>query len=69
MQVAIALCYRVGMSGTCTVPLPLADLDSMGVTRYSAYRGLKVLELAGLVSVERGEGKKQRVTLLNFNPI
>ena len=35
-----------------------------GLDRHAAYRGLKALEDAGLVSVVRHHGRKARVTLL-----
>lgn len=40
-------------------------LRELGVNRYTAYRGLRALEAAGLVSVERQQGRSPLVVLLS----
>ena len=53
-----------GIKRDSEVTLPLGQLKEMGVDRHAAYRGLKQLESAGLVAVQRAPGRKTRVLLL-----
>lgn len=65
LKVAIALWYLSGLNRQAkTVKLSGAVLRALGVQRHAAYRGLEVLERAGLVSVERRQGQSPIVTLL-----
>jgi len=63
LQVGVALLFMAGIHRASEVPLPLKQLAEMGVDRHAAYRGLKQLESAGLVSVRRVPGHKTRVLL------
>lgn len=65
LKVALALWYLSGLNGQShTVKLQTAALRFLGVDRHAAYRGLKVLEDAGLVRVQRHPGRTPVVTLL-----
>ena len=65
MKVALAIWYLSGLNGQAkTVKLQTSALRLFGVERHSAYRGLKVLERAGLVHVIRHPGRTPVVTLL-----
>jgi DNA-binding MarR family transcriptional regulator len=66
LHVAIALWFLAGVKKTGRVKLSGAILRSLGVTRHSAARGLKKLEAANLVKVERFPGRNPIVTLLPF---
>ncbi len=64
-KLAIALWFQVGLNRQArTVSLPSKVLGEFGVARHSLYRGLKALEKAGLVSVQRANGRKPLITLL-----
>ena len=63
LHVALVLWLESGMKRSATVPLAHARLAELGVTRFAAARGLKALETAGLVSVERRPGCSPRVTI------
>jgi hypothetical protein len=67
LEVGIALWLEAGLASSRTVKLNLSRLTCAGLSRYSAYRGLRKLEEAGLVSVERRLGAVSRVTLLECN--
>lgn len=64
LHVGIGLWFRAGLRKSATVALSQATLREFGVTRWSAYRGLRELERAGLVNVRRSRGRLARVTLL-----
>lgn len=64
LQVGLALLFMAGIQKVPEVKLPLEQLADMGVDRHAAYRGLKQLESAGLVVVQRALGRKTRVRLL-----
>jgi hypothetical protein len=64
-KVAIALWYLSGLNRQAkTVRLRSSVLRKMGVERHAGYRGLEVLEKAGLIGVERHPGQSPLVTLL-----
>lgn len=64
LKVAIALWYLSGLNGQArTVKLRGSVLREMGVDRHAVYRGLQVLEKAGLVSVARHPGRNPLVTI------
>jgi hypothetical protein len=46
-----------------TVGLPNGELRQLGVSRYTKYRALSVLEKAGVVPIETKNGQPTRVTL------
>jgi len=65
LHVAIVLWFQAGLKCLRTVKLSNAVMKRFGVDRYAAYRGLKALENAGLVSVERHAGRLPVVTILD----
>ena len=56
--------HLAGLKNAMTVELSRVPLESLGVTRQAAYRGVKALENAGLINAERRSGRKTRVTIL-----
>ena len=64
LHVAIVLWFFAGVKKTGTVALSGAALRGFGVNRHAGYRGLAVLERAGLVSVARHPGRMPVVTIL-----
>jgi hypothetical protein len=63
LHVAVAIWRFAGLRRSAEVRLNLSRLMEMGVTRDSARRGLRALETAGLVSVQRHPGRKPIITL------
>jgi len=63
--VGVALWFRAGIARSRTVSISYRDLEEMGVNRYAARRGLRALEAAGLVSIERRPGRAPEVTILD----
>ena len=67
LGVAIALWYLSGLNQQAKkVKLSSSVLRKMGIERHAVYRGLKTLEKAGLVSVERHAGRLPVVTILSL---
>lgn len=64
-QVALALWFAAGVHRSRTFPVPMSRIREMGVSRQAAYRCLQAMEDAGLVTLERGSGKRAVVTLLD----
>jgi hypothetical protein len=65
-ELALALWYLSGLTGRCTVNLTRTICRNFCIGRDSKYRGLKAMEEAGLVTVERHRGRSPRVTLLEI---
>jgi len=65
LHIALAVWFLAGIKRVPTIALSTSALSSFGVDRYAAYRGLKALEGAGLVSVIRHVGRLPVVTLLD----
>jgi hypothetical protein len=66
LHVALALWFWAGMKRSRQVTLSMSWLRAtLGVDRHSGYRGLAALEVIGLVSVVRHQGRKPIVTLLD----
>jgi hypothetical protein len=63
LHVAVYLWFLAGLTKSRSVVLPTAKLASLGVDRYAAYRAIRALETAGLVSVVRHRGRHPIVTL------
>jgi DNA-directed RNA polymerase subunit N (RpoN/RPB10) len=64
-QVAIAIWFLAGVHKR-EVEVSGQAVEDLGVSRYACYRGLKLLEKAGLISVHRAPGRKAIVTILDF---
>jgi DNA-binding transcriptional ArsR family regulator len=67
LQVGLAVWHLSGLKNAMTVELSRVPLESLGVTRQAAYRGLKALENAGLIKAGRRSGRKTRVTILKIS--
>jgi hypothetical protein len=67
LAVFLAVHHRTALTGNATVTLPSGLLSGLGVGRDAKSRALHALEKAGLVSVERGNGRAARVTLKQTN--
>ena len=65
-QVAITLWFLAGIKLRRTVALSGSELRGLGVNRHAGYRGMKALEMAGLVSVSRHVGRNSMVTILDL---
>jgi hypothetical protein len=64
LQVALVIWLLSALlKGAAVVVMSPIRLRELGVQRHAGYRGLRALEKAGLVSVERGHGKAPRVTI------
>ncbi|HKC93819.1 MAG TPA: hypothetical protein VKB81_07335 [Nitrospira sp.] len=68
LHVGLCLWYLHGLRKEVSVVCSYRVLAEFGVKRHAAYRALKALEQAGLISVIRGPGKSPRVTLLQVRP-
>jgi DNA-binding MarR family transcriptional regulator len=64
LSVGVAIWHVAGMEKTARVRLSHKLLREGGVTRDSAYRALRRLEVAGLVAVNRHRGRSPIVELL-----
>jgi hypothetical protein len=65
LPVGLAVWFGAGCQGKRqAVPICNSLLSRFGVERIPGYRGLRALEQAGLVSVERHHGRCPRVTIL-----
>lgn len=60
----MALWFLAGLARRRRVKISSAVLTALGVDRFARYRGLKALEEAGLVGVERRVGCNPVVTIL-----
>jgi hypothetical protein len=67
LHVSVCLWFLAGLKRSRTVILPRSKLRLLGVGRGASYRGLKLLEQAGLVSVVREPGKNPIVTILEVD--
>ena len=65
LHVGLVLWFRAGLARGRTVTLPGPILESMGMDRHAAGRGLNALEEAHLVAMERHPGRKPLVTILD----
>lgn len=63
LHVALALWFRAGIERSVRVRLTRKVLSMLGVSRFSGYRGLKALEEAKLVEVERHVGRCPLATI------
>jgi len=65
LQVGLVIWLLAGLRRSPTVPLSGAVLRGCGVDRHAGYRGLRALEQADLVRVERRPGRNPVVTVLD----
>jgi hypothetical protein len=64
LQVGMVIWFLAGIKNSRTVALSGKTLEGLGVSRYAGYRGLKGLEEANLVTVNRHTGRNPIVTIL-----
>lgn len=64
LQVGVVLWFYSGMLRTTVIPLNLSRLANWGISRDAARRALVQLERSGLVTVDRGVGRKPIVTII-----
>jgi hypothetical protein len=64
LQLGLALWYLAGLTKSFTVKPTRSTLTLFGLSRWSVTRNLRLLELAGLVTVERCKGKAPLVTII-----
>jgi DNA-binding transcriptional ArsR family regulator len=60
----LAIRHRMDLTGKPVVTLPRSLLDELGVSKDAKSRGLRVLEGAGLIVVDRSKGKATRAGLV-----
>jgi hypothetical protein len=65
LHVASAIWFLAFMKKTETFQLQGSVLRDLGVSRKSAYRVLKAMEEAGLISCNRGPGRRPIITVLD----
>jgi len=65
-QISVVLWFLAGLNKNQTVALSNKWLREFGVSRYAQYRGLKALEEANLVTVNRHVGRNPTVTILGL---
>jgi hypothetical protein len=63
--VGLVLWFRAGLKRQRCVKFSYVELDQIGVPRVTAWRGLRALEAARLVSVEHKQGRTPEVTILD----
>ena len=68
LAVAVVICFKAGLTKKRTVRLTGKLLTEFSVGRKAGSRGLKKMESAGLVSVERHAGRCPMVTILEIKP-
>lgn len=65
LHVASALWRQAGVTNNLCVNLTSKMADELGLDRHAKARALQALEEAGLVSVQRTNGKNPKVTIIN----
>jgi len=65
LKVGLVLWQKAGYTGKGTIRICLARMRSLGLSEASARRGIKNLEKAGLIKIQRKPGRGLLVTLLN----
>ena len=68
LHIGIALWFWSGIKKTKTFILPKNAIRGLGVSRQTCYAQLKVMEKAGLLSIESRKGKKSKITLFPDSP-
>jgi hypothetical protein len=64
--VAIWLLHLAWKTKSTTFPLPNGLLEARGVTRNVKYRALVALEAAGMITVDRTDGKTPIITIVTL---
>ncbi len=63
IAVGIAIWFAVGLQKSIRVKITRALRERLSITRKTCYHGLRALESAGLITVERHEGRCPVVTV------
>jgi hypothetical protein len=63
LALLLAILRRMDLTGKPMVTLPRGLLDELGVSKDAKPRGLRLLEGAGLIVVDRSKGKAARIGL------
>jgi hypothetical protein len=63
--VALVLWHLAGLQRTRVVAWQPGRAAALGLRRHAVYRGVRALELAGLITVERRLGRAPRITIEN----
>ena len=66
IRVGLAVWYAAGVRKSLTVTFTETWRAPLGLSRYQAKRGLRQLEEAGLITIERREGKAPHVTIIGL---
>lgn len=69
LHVGLAIWFWAGIKRARVIVLNLSRLSPLGLTRFCAADGLKALEVAGLVKVERRRGRPAVVTIVEVSEI
>ena len=64
LAVGLVLWFEAGCLKTRTVKMTLARLQQLAMSEAAARRGLRALEIAGLVALESKPGRATEVTIL-----
>jgi DNA-binding MarR family transcriptional regulator len=65
LQISVCLWFLKGVHKKNTVALSYKLLEEFGVSRSTAYRGLKLLEAEGLIKVSRCIGRSPVFTIIS----
>jgi hypothetical protein len=66
LAVGLALWFKFGMEKKRQVKVTRELLRKFGVNRYAGRRAINQLEAAGLVAVDRGQGRSSLVTIIDI---
>ena len=64
LHVALGIWYLAGLKKTNTIRLSSSVLKGFGASRQAGYRNLEALKDAGLISIERHQGRNPIVTII-----
>ncbi len=64
LHVGIAMWYAAGLTNSRTLRLSNIAVSRFGIDRNAKYRALSWLERAGLIAVDRNDGRSPTVTIL-----
>ena len=65
--VALAIWFRLGVERSSSAVVSTQWATRMGLSRRNCHRGLRQLEIAGLVSVRRRQGKPPIITVIDVD--
>src|SRR3972149_4192494 len=66
----VLICFRSKLKGAVSgITIPDRDKKLIGLNRLSYYRGIKILEKLGIISVIKGDGKACRITTASIDQL